>query len=109
MSFQITDNIRLCELMQIDVNNLALLQKEKFTEHCINILRKVIELLEKGEYSQIGNMLRYSPAGDGMGAENHFIDFSYGGMSIDMADVIEILSGLERQINEPNKQIEGAW
>ena len=50
--------------------------KEKLKEEALNILKKIVKLIEDNEFDKIEEMLKFSPAGDGYGCDNMYIDFS---------------------------------
>ncbi len=49
--------------------------KERLLNDAIKILEDVKQKLIDNDYDGIEKMLEYSPAGDCMGSENHYIDF----------------------------------
>jgi hypothetical protein len=63
----------------------------------IGVLENVIALLRTGNHDEIrASCLGYSPAGDGMGCDNMFIDFSdvvkiYGKDYVDIGQVLAFL------------------
>lgn len=90
-------------VMGLDPENIIMTQHAMLKLHVITVLKRVISFLEKDQYSQIGNMLRYSPGGDDMGQDNHYIDFGYDKTPMDMADVIELLDAKKRRKEEDKK------
>jgi hypothetical protein len=83
------------DIMKLDINNLKKQKHEILTKHAIKILSDIIQHLKKGDYSKIEEMLAYSPAGDGMGCENHFIDFNFRNTESDINDLIVELKFLK--------------
>ncbi len=99
----------LSELMDTDVSTLATKQKQALMEHAIGVLNRVIDRIRGEHWEAVKSMLSHSPAGDGMGCSNDFIDFSWdernaGGNRIDepldLGDVIDMLQDLERKENK---------
>lgn len=45
-------------------------------ERTLNIIEKFSSLLREGQYKKAEKMLSWSPAGDGYGIENQYLDFS---------------------------------
>ncbi len=45
-------------------------------EGALTILKNVIKLLEEEKFEELSKMLSFSPAGDGYGCNNDYIDFS---------------------------------
>ena len=75
--------------------------KEKLKIEVVKRLKEVTSLIEKEEYDKVKECLAFSPAGDGYGCNNNYIDFSYlipaddeyGNRYInDLGDVINELS-----------------
>ena len=98
----------LSELMDIDVSTLATKQKQALISHTIDVLNRVIDYIQGGNWEDVRSMLSYSPAGDDMGCDNNFIDFSWtkrrhpseGHMidsPLDLGDVIDTLQDLEKK------------
>ena len=48
----------------------------KLKKRVIERLKTITEMIENEEYDDVKNYLTVSPAGDGMGCENSYIDFS---------------------------------
>lgn len=51
-------------------------QYEQFKNHVIGVLENIIELIKAEEYEKIYDHTAYSPAGDGYGSHNHYINFA---------------------------------
>lgn len=86
----------LQRLLQINPNELAIEQHNALNIFVVNRLRKVADLVEKGKYNDVLNMLEYSSAGDGYGSENHYIDFSDSGAGDDLEQMIANLQRLKK-------------
>lgn len=86
------------ELMEIDVDNVIKKQHETLKNHVIGVLEDIIKLVKEEEYDKIINKIVYSPAGDGYGTNNFYINFSYyedGEEDID--EIIDRLKKLKLQ------------
>lgn len=84
------------EIMRIDVINLKMVQHEALKNHVIEKLKEVEKLVMQERYSELQDILAYSPAGDGYGKDNYFINFGYDGNEKDLCDVLDILKGLKK-------------
>jgi hypothetical protein len=76
-------------------NGMSEEKVEALKQHAIQTLRKVANYLEKGEYEKIKPMVEYSPAGDGYGCDNHFINLSNTEQPMDIMELISELQWLE--------------
>ena len=92
------ENKILKELMTIDPANLAQKQHVALKAHAISVLKAVIEAIEKNQYGKIEDMCEYSPAGDGMGCENHYINFAFDGAELDILELVHMLKGLDQNL-----------
>lgn len=91
-------------LMETSPEDLAELQYNELKNHTIGILEQVKKQLYDDDFEQVKNNLVYSPAGDGYGSDNYFIDFSYSpqkgtNYSLDLMDIIDQLIRLNDIIN----------
>jgi hypothetical protein len=79
------------------------MRKRMVKTAAILILEDVVDLLKKEKFDSVEEYLMFSPAGDGMGTDKYFIDFSecfgddrsknhYGR---DLNDVVEYLKSKE--------------
>lgn len=59
---------------EIIINNKY---KETIKTETIKHLKHIIKLIENNEYDEVMNLLSHSPAGDGYGSDNYYIDFSF--------------------------------
>lgn len=90
--------MKIEELMETDVSSLAKKQHEYLKQHAIDRLSIVISLLEMDDYKGLEKLIIHSPAGDGMGCNNDYIDMWYGDdktYSIDGYDIGSVISHLE--------------
>lgn len=74
--------------------------KKAIKKETIQHLKDIIKLIENDKYDSVFNLLAFSPAGDGFGLDNYYIDFAfldpdsgkeYLGPIQDLNDVIKIL------------------
>ncbi|WP_010497812.1 hypothetical protein [Paenibacillus elgii] len=89
-------------LMNTRPEELAKVQYSAFKSHVISILEQTIQNIYDENYVSILDKLVYSPAGDGYGCDNHFINFSYDQDNIDNAidlyEAVEKLQSLKIQM-----------
>lgn len=83
------------EIMEIDIDNLVRKQHEAVKNHVIGILQEIINLVKEEKYEEIQDKLIYSPAGDGYGEDNHYINFSYRNGEKDIKEILEELKKLK--------------
>lgn len=100
-------NDSLKEIMSIDVQNLAEKQYAAIVKHALAILDTVRTRLKNGDLEGVKAMMRYSPAGDEMGCNNYYIDFSWGELDrdgyrifLDLSDVCDILEDLKEKLSK---------
>lgn len=69
--------------------------KEEIKKQTLDRLDKVLTLLREDKFDEIESLIKFSPAGDCMGNDNHYIDFSFlsseNNTIEDIHDVIRIL------------------
>lgn len=51
--------------------------KEAIKKETIKHLKHITKLIENDEYKSVFDLLTFSPAGDGYGLENYYIDFAF--------------------------------
>ena len=84
------------EIMEIDVNNLKRRQLEALKLHSVEILRKVINHIEKEEFEEVELMMAHSPSGDSYGEDNVYIDFTYlESCHMDIGEIVELMRSLK--------------
>lgn len=89
-----TDTVR--EIMDIDIYNLAEKQHDTLKEFTIGKLKRIGELIANEEYDKVKNMLAFSPAGDGYGCDNYYINLSFKeNERMDIGDIIDLLENLK--------------
>ncbi len=67
--------------------------KSAVKEATIEHLEYIINLLKENKFEKIASSVTFSPAGDCMGRDNYFIDFTGACNLEDIGDVITVLSG----------------
>lgn len=92
-----TANVSLMKELGVSPEDIKKYQKAYVEQVAIGTLEKLLARLKKKEYVKIrDDMLQYSPAGDDMGMDTMFIDFSacfpYSEDSSDLGDVLNFLS-----------------
>lgn len=87
--------MKIKELLETNPNDLAEKQETALREYAIEKLKKIADLLKWRKYDEVAEMLEVSPAGDGMGYENSYIDFSETGLD-DIGQVVEKLKELHK-------------
>lgn len=89
--------ITIEELLSLDIDNLAERQYEALKEDTCEKLNRIIKLIKNDEIEEITNLIAFSPAGDGWGSDNHYIEFVNGS---DIGEVIDLLMRLREIIEE---------
>ena len=90
------DNIK--QIMKIDVNNLAETQFNSLKKYTIEVLTEIIKAIKNDDFTTVRKHLGYSPAGDGYGCDNSFIEFDIeDDKEWDIGDVIDKLEQLQRE------------
>lgn len=87
-------NLSLEELLKMRPEQLASVQHTELKNDTIRILKEIIALLQEESYSKIKAYTEFSPAGDCMGCDNHFIKFANG----DIMEVVERLICLKEMM-----------
>ena len=66
------------EILKVTPESLAETQHKQLKEYIINVLTTVLKLIENEDYDTVSKYTNSSPAGDGYGLDNDFIDFKLG-------------------------------
>lgn len=83
-------------ILDTDVEKLKHDQLKALQEQMKKVFDDIYRLFLKGKYEEIkGKYIHYSPAGDCMGCENNFIDFSWNDKVMDIGDILEMAERLE--------------
>jgi hypothetical protein len=86
--------MNLSELMSTTPETLAKQQHEELKKHVLDVLDKVRESILADHYPGVRALTSFSPAGDGMGLDNNFINFDYKNTDYGV-DIVEVLDELE--------------
>ena len=96
----------LAQIMAMDINNLKQKQYLAFKEHVLKILEMFHDVIkEEQDLDILSPLVNYSPAGDGMGCDNYYIDFGYKDengdrIKLDINDVIHTLENLKKGLGD---------
>ena len=52
--------------------------------------------MKKDKFDDIKKKMKFSPAGDGYGSDNFYINFSYNETSMDLLDIIDEMEELKK-------------
>lgn len=88
------------------IKALAEKQKKELKRLAIERLEKVKQLIQNEELKELKEMIVFSPAGDGYGCDNYFIDFGNegDGGDVDINDVIELIEEFNATIKKGGKR-----
>jgi len=88
------------------IQALAEKQKKELKRLAIERLEKVKQLIQNEELKELKEMIRFSPAGDGYGCDNYFIDFGSEGDrgDVDINDVIELMEEFNAKMKKGGKR-----
>lgn len=67
--------LTLAELLAIDTTTLRQCQADALKRHIIEKLEKIIRLVKFNRFDELKEVTRFSPAGDGWGCDNNYINF----------------------------------
>lgn len=79
----------MVNILDVDIYNLQEEQLKELKRHTVEVLHKIAVAVEKEDFKAIKDNMQFSPAGDGYGDENHFIDFSWSGPTMDIGEIVE--------------------
>lgn len=94
--------MNLKELLSTDASNLAKKQEKALNDFVVNRLQEIAHIIKSGDYQNVEKFTSFSPAGDGNGCDNNFINFDYG-ESKDGLDIIEVCQKLQELQNASKK------
>lgn len=86
------------KIMSVDIDNLIETQHEELKKYTIDRLQTVIELIHLEMYDKVDKYLAHSPAGDGYGCNNDYINFNYDDEDRDIAMIVSELDNLKLRI-----------
>lgn len=86
----------MMNILDTDIEKLKHDQLKALREQMKKVFDDIYELFEEKEYEEIEKKyIQYSPAGDCMGCDNNFINFSWNDKVMDIGDILEIAKRLE--------------
>jgi hypothetical protein len=89
--------MKLEQLLKTTPETLAVEQHAALKEHVIKVLESTLQAVKDEYYSAIQELTIDSPAGDGYGCNNNFINFGYNEKDpLDICDVMERLIELKK-------------
>jgi len=97
----------LSEIMSQKPGKLLEKQRIALKNHIAGILERAAQHVRKCEYAEVRAMLADSPAGDGMGIDNKYINFAIPGHHeepIDISQAIDQLESLDKAT-----RLAGVW
>ncbi|MBQ2176233.1 MAG: hypothetical protein II453_14620 [Alphaproteobacteria bacterium] len=82
-------------ILDTNIEKLKQDQLKALQEQMKKVFDDIYDLFEKGKYQEIADKyVKYSPAGDCMGCDNDYINFSWNDKVKDIGDVLEIARSL---------------
>lgn len=90
--------LTLAELLAIDTATLRQCQADALKRHIIEKLEKIIRLVKFNRFDEIKAETLFSPAGDGYGCDNNYINFGIRelGEEWENLDIVEICERLQK-------------
>lgn len=101
-------SLALSEIMSINVDNLREKQYQALKKHVVEVLKKITDIIQNdGDLNKVVEMLAYSPAGDGYGCDNDYINFGIQSENenlkyMDIGDVCHLLHNLKDEKSSLN-------
>ena len=85
----------------IDQKEISRIKYEEYKKAILSILEEVSKAVEREDLQHLETLISESPAGDDMGADNEFINFSEidGDTRPEGVDIVEALKKLRRYRN----------
>ena len=84
----------MTHILDTDINKLREDQYKALKEHIISVLDDIRNKVLHNDFQGIyNNFIEYSPSGDDMGLDNHFINFSWN--DTDVLDIDDVLCKLK--------------
>lgn len=87
------------ELLITKPHDLARKQHDALKEHTIAKIKGFLQMIQNEQYETAESELAHSPAGDGYGSDNDYLDFSETGMD-DIGEVLATLKALKTTSKE---------
>lgn len=97
-----TETVELLnETFGVSMDEIHRIQYKTLHDGVIARLSEILKLMKGSEYSKVIELTQNSPAGDGYGRDNRFIDFShiydpYRENALDIAEACEMLMELKK-------------
>ena len=86
------------KILDTNIEKLKQDQSKALKEHITNIFNDILAKINEGKYQEVvDKYLEFSPAGDGFGDDNYFINFSWNEERKDISDVLEMLAELDNK------------
>ena len=81
---------------------ISKIKYNKLKEKSIELLEYITDLIKNDSFTKISEYVAYSPAGDGYGCENNYINFGniIGDGDLDIVDLASMLEDLKYKINK---------
>lgn len=88
----------LKEIMDINPDDLKLQQANAMKRYVLGKLDELRDHIENDRINAAREMLEFSPAGDGYGSDNYYLDLDYTGNrqeGFDLYDAMDVMEELE--------------
>ena len=83
-------------ILDTNIEQLKQDQLRALKEHISNVFNDILAKIKEGKYQEVvDKYLEYSPAGDDMGWDNYFINFSWNDDIKDISVVLSMLAELD--------------
>lgn len=81
----------------VSKNQIAKIKFDKLKEGVLERLKEVVKIIERDEYEKIKKLITESPAGDGYGCDNYYINFGHiiGKDDMDIEQITTLLATLK--------------
>lgn len=86
------------EIMEINIDNLIEKQHHSLKQYTIAKLKNIINLIDKEQYDKVDCLLGFSPAGDGYGCNDYYINFNYDNCNRNISEIISELENLKYKL-----------
>lgn len=94
---EVQEYLRTSGVSEKEINKIKF---TKLKEFAVKRLQNIANLIENDKFEEIPKFTAFSPAGDGMGCDNNYIDFSEiaGYASLDILELSNELQNLKAQL-----------
>lgn len=94
---KITSVESIDKIMKVDVDSLLREQHDSLKKHTVDCLLMVADLINNEKYAEVEEYVGFSPAGDGYGCDNNYLDlFYYEDIGYTMQKLIELKKELNK-------------